>query len=92
VLREGESVRICLDARRVNKHMIADRIRIQPIGELLQQFHWCKFISTIDLASTFLQLELHPDSREYLFLKDRYSNTLAFHLDFVTRCPRLLEH
>jgi hypothetical protein len=45
--------------------MIPDRTRVQPIGELLQRFYGCKFISTIDLASAFLQVELEPESRKY---------------------------
>ncbi|KDR14849.1 hypothetical protein L798_11489 [Zootermopsis nevadensis] len=34
------------DARKVNRFMTADRARVQPINELLQQFHRARFIST----------------------------------------------
>jgi hypothetical protein len=42
VLHEGKSPRICLDARRVNKCMVQDRAKVQPVGELLQRFHGSK--------------------------------------------------
>jgi hypothetical protein len=65
VPRPGKSVRICLDARRVNKLMRPDRTRVSPIAELLQQFHGSNFISTIDLSSAFLQVELAPECRKF---------------------------
>jgi hypothetical protein len=64
-LREGKSPRICLDARRVNKWMIPDRTRVQPISELLQRFHGFRYVSTIDSSSAFLQIELAPELRKY---------------------------
>jgi hypothetical protein len=64
VMREGKTPRICLDARKVNKYMTADRARVQPINELLQQFHGASFICGIDLSSAFLQAELAPESRK----------------------------
>jgi hypothetical protein len=65
VLCQGKTPRICLDARRVNKHMVPDRTRTQVIGELLRKFHGSKYISTLDLSSAFLQVELEPKSRKY---------------------------
>jgi hypothetical protein len=65
VPRPGKSVRICLDARRVNRHMRPDRTRVSPIAELLQQFHGSNFISSIDLSSAFLQVELAPECRKF---------------------------
>jgi hypothetical protein len=41
--------------------MRPDRTRVSPIAELLQQFHGSNFISTIDLSSAFLQVELAPE-------------------------------
>jgi hypothetical protein len=59
VLREGKALRICLDARRVNKFMSPDPAKVEPINELLQRFHGSRFISSIDLSSAFLQIELY---------------------------------
>jgi hypothetical protein len=63
--RPGKSVRIYLDARRVNRHMRPDRTCVSPIAELLQQFHGSNFISTIDLSSAFIQVELAHECRKF---------------------------
>jgi hypothetical protein len=39
VVREMKPLRICDDARRINRQMIADRTKVLPMRELLQKFH-----------------------------------------------------
>jgi len=58
VVREGKAVRICLDARRINKQMVADRTKVTPMRELLQKFCGAKYITSLDLSSAFLQIPL----------------------------------
>jgi len=58
VIREGKAVRICLDARRINKQMVADRTKVTPMRELLQKFYGAKYITGLDLSSAFLQIPL----------------------------------
>jgi hypothetical protein len=71
VPREGKSPRICVDARKVNCYTMADYERAPPLQELLQRFEGAKFISSLDLSSAYLQVELHEDSRKYTaFLYD----------------------
>jgi hypothetical protein len=65
VLREGKAPRMCVDARRVNKWTKPDHTRLQPVAELLQRFHGSKYISSVDLTSAFLQIELDAESRKY---------------------------
>ena len=65
VERPGKSIRICIDARRVNTHMMPDRVKVDPMKKLLQRFHGSKFITTIDLSSAFLQVPLHRSSRKW---------------------------
>ena len=36
LVREGKTVRICSDARRINKQMVADCTKVMPMRELLQ--------------------------------------------------------
>jgi transposase InsO family protein len=45
--------------------MIPDHTRTAPIQELLQRFHGAKYISSIDLSSAFLQVQLHPECRKF---------------------------
>jgi hypothetical protein len=65
VIRPSKPPRICLDARRVNKHMVPDRTRVSPVQELLQRFYGSRYISSIDLSSAFLQVELAPECRKF---------------------------
>ena len=65
VQREGKSVCICIDAREVNKYMVPDKIKVQPIQEMLQRFHGASFISSVDLNCAFLQIPLEKASREW---------------------------
>ena len=65
VERPGKGIRICIDARRVNAQMILDRLKVDPMKELLQRFHGSKFITTIDLSSAFLQVPLQISSRKW---------------------------
>jgi hypothetical protein len=65
VMRENKKPRLFIDARKVNTFMKPDNTRVQPIQQLLQQFHGSKYISAIDISSAFLQVELEPSSRKY---------------------------
>ena len=65
VTRENKPVRICIDARRVNQHMIADRTKVLPLREQLQKFRGSKYISALDLSKAFLQVPLNPASRKW---------------------------
>ena len=69
VVREGKSVRICLDARRINKQMVADRTKVTPMRELLQTFCGAKYITSLDLSSAFLQITLEQFSRQWTALQ-----------------------
>ena len=62
---KGKGIRICIDARRVNALMVPDRVKVDPMKELLQRFHGSKYITTIDLSSAFLQVPLHRSSRKW---------------------------
>jgi len=65
VHREPKPIRICVDARRINKLMVADRVKVQPMRELLQIFHGSSYITIFDLSSAFLQVPLSKGSRKW---------------------------
>ena len=65
VQKEGRPVRICLDAREVNKFMTPDRVKVPPMNMLLQKFHGASFISILGLSSAFLQIPLEEASRKW---------------------------
>ena len=63
IQRKHKPVCICIHARQVNKQMVPDRAKTPPAHELLQRFHGAKYISSIDLNSSFLQVPLEESSR-----------------------------
>jgi hypothetical protein len=65
VRKKDGSVRICLDARGVNQRMVADCETPRPPEDLLQSFQSVRFMSTIDLRSSYWQIPLSPESTQY---------------------------
>jgi hypothetical protein len=65
VCKEGGKIRICVDARKVNQFTVLDRERAPPLQELLQRFNGARYLTSLDLSSAFLQVQLHEESREF---------------------------
>jgi hypothetical protein len=65
VHKEGKKHRICVDARKVNQFTVRNYERVPPLQELLQKFEGTRYMSSIDLRSVYLQVELHKESRKY---------------------------
>jgi len=65
VVRKAKPLRICVDARRINRQMIADRTKVLPLRELLQKFHGASYITSLDLSSAFLQVPLKETSMQW---------------------------
>ena len=64
--KKNGKVRICLDAREINKMIINDRTSPGEIEEILKRFHGTKYISTWDTVCGYWQVELHSHSRQYM--------------------------
>lgn len=65
VKKKDGSIRICLDARTLNEKMVSDHEGPQPINEILQQFHGQKYLTSIDLVSSFWQIPLTEESKKF---------------------------
>lgn len=65
VKKKDNTVRVCLDARIINSKMIADCEAPPAAEELLRRFHGVHVLSTIDLRSSYWQIPLSPESRQY---------------------------
>lgn len=59
------TVRVCLDARFVNKIIEDDHKSPPLINELLQKFHGAKWFSKLDLTQGYWLVKLHPKSRQH---------------------------
>jgi hypothetical protein len=55
----------CIDARRINWQMTADRMKVLPLHELLQKLNGASYITNLDLSSAFLQVPLKETSRQW---------------------------
>jgi hypothetical protein len=54
-----------VDARKVNQYTIPDYERTPPLQELLQKFNGASYMTSLDLSSAYLQVELHEGPRKY---------------------------
>nr|CAI5868931.1 unnamed protein product [Callosobruchus analis] len=54
--------RIVVDYRKLNEKTIDDRYPIPNITDILDKLGRCNYFTTLDLASGFHQIELHPNS------------------------------
>jgi hypothetical protein len=54
-----------VDACKVNQHAIPDYECTTPLQELLQKFDGATYMTSLDLSSAYLQIELHDESRKY---------------------------
>lgn len=61
--KKDGGLRICVDLRSVNKAIIPDRYPLPTTEELTAQFYGSTVFSKLDLRQGYLQVPLHPDSR-----------------------------
>ena len=66
IQKKNGKVRLYLDAWEINKMIINDRTSPREIEEILKRFHGTKFITTWDTVCGYWQVELHPQSRQYV--------------------------
>lgn len=61
--KKDGSIRLCLDARKINQRIIPDRECPMNIDEILMKFQGAKYLSSIDLTAGYWQCPLAEKSR-----------------------------
>ena len=61
--KKDNSIRLCVDYRKLNQRTIRDAFPLPRIEESLDALHGSTLFSTMDLASGFHQIAMHPDDR-----------------------------
>jgi len=61
--KKNGDIRLCLDARQINKRIIPDRECPMGVDEILIKFQGAKYLSTIDLTAGYWQCRLKEASR-----------------------------
>lgn len=59
------TVRLCLDARKLNERTVRDSYPLPHADRILSRLGKANFISTLDLSKAFLQVPLHPRARKF---------------------------
>lgn len=65
VIKKSGDVRLCLDARSINQVITPDYECNRSVNELLAKCPHAKFISSIDLTSSYWQIPLTEESKQY---------------------------
>ena len=61
--RDGDSVRLCVDLKRLNENLVKQRHWMPTIEEIMPKLTGMTVFSKLDASSGFWSIPLHPDSR-----------------------------
>lgn len=64
-LKPDGSIRVLLDAREINKNMVAEAEAPPMQMDVLNSFHGVNYISIIDLNNAYFQIPISDDSKKY---------------------------
>ena len=65
-------MRWCLDFRRLNAVTKKDAFSLPLISDCIESLAGNRYMSTLDMASGYWQIEIHPDDREYTAFITRF--------------------
>ncbi|PVD28681.1 hypothetical protein C0Q70_11275 [Pomacea canaliculata] len=72
VRKKDGSVRLCVDYRRLNEKTVKDAYPLPRIQESFDALVGAQYFSTLDLASGYHQIAMHPDDRHKNRVRDTH--------------------
>ena len=63
VVPKGEGIRLCVDYRKINQHIVVDQHPLPTSEEIFARLSGAKYFSKLDLKSAYHQLIIKEDSR-----------------------------
>jgi len=64
VRKKNGSHRLCVDYRELNANTVADKYPLPLIADQIDRLREGNYFSSLDMASGFYQVPIHPDSIE----------------------------
>ena len=84
VKKKNSKLHFCIDYQKLNRVTKKDAYPLPRIDEMLDTLARSKWFSTLDLASGYWQVQIHPGDREMTAFITRYSmyefNVMPFRL------------
>ena len=71
VIKKDGTVRLCLDARKLNDILLEDWECPEPAGVLFQKCKGIQVMSSLDMTSSFWQVPLRAESKKYTAFQHR---------------------
>ena len=65
VVKADGSIRLTIDARELNRRSVPNHYRNEPVEKLLNRINGARYFSSIDLSSSFWQIELAEECRDF---------------------------
>ena len=72
VKKKNGKLRFCVDYRRLNKITKKDAYPLPRVDEMLDTLSGSKWFSTLDLASRYWQIQIHPKDREKIAFTTKF--------------------
>ena len=84
VVKSNESLRFCVNYRKLNAVTKRNRYSIPLIEETLARVTGCKYLTKLNIIAAFNKLRMHPDSEDYItfvtFMSVYKYHVLSFNL------------
>lgn len=82
VTKRDGSMRFCVDYRKLNAITKTSSYPIQLVQDLMDCFHGAKYFSSIDLASGYWQIRMHPNSMEKTAFNSKFGSYVFLVMPF----------